>query len=122
MAEIVSTVEKLTLKNGETVDLTMNFAKLLWLRANGYEKEVAASINAINGKDLDFLEMPYFLYGAYLCGFNHSAGNEPLTQQQFIELLAFDMEEISTIFSKLIKEKKTEVSKMRSSAAGKKAK
>lgn len=122
MAEIVSTIEKLTLKNGETIDLTINFAKLLWLRSNGYEKEVAACMGAINGKDIDFLEVPYFLYGAYLCAFNHSAGDKPLAQEQFIELLYFDMEEIAVIFAKLIKEKKTDVSKMRSSAAGKKAK
>ena len=119
MAEnIKSKVEKLQLLNGDTVELTLNFARLLYLRANGYEKEVKAAMNAINGTTLDMLDMPFLFYGAYLC-----ATEEPkYTQAQFIDLMPWDMEEISTIYANINSKKKVDLSKMRSSAVNKKAK
>ena len=118
MAEINSKIEKLELLDGNTVELTLNFKKLLWLRANGYETEVKAAMSAINGQTLDFLEMPYLFYAAYLC-----ATPEPAyTQDEFIGAVPFDMETVSVAFSNLVSKKKVEASQMRSSAAGKKAK
>lgn len=112
MAEITSKVETLELLNGKTVELTLNFSRLLWLRNNGYTAEVAAAMAAINGKTIDMLDMPYLFYAAYLC-----ATQEPeYNQQEFIKLIPFDLEETSMLFASLISKKKADVSKMRSSA------
>lgn len=118
MAEIKSKIETLELLDGETVELTINFARMLWLRANGYEKEVAAAMRVINGKDLDMLEMPFFYYAAYLCA------NKDIkyTQEEFIALCPWDLEEAVTLFSNLNSKKKIDISKLRSSAINKKAK
>jgi hypothetical protein len=118
MAEIQSKIEKLELLDGNTVELTLNFKKLLWLRANGHSEEVTAAMHAINGKELDFLEMPYLFYAAYLCAVSEPA----YTQDEFIGVLPFDMEIISSVFANLISKKKAEASQMRSSAASRKAK
>lgn len=116
MADITSKIEKLELNNGETVKLTLNFARLLYLRANGYEKEVNAAMTALAGK-VDLLQMPFIFFAAYLC-----ANKEiKYTQEQFVELVPFDLEETSDIFARLITKKKIDVSKMRSSAKHKKA-
>lgn len=121
MANIISKHETLELKDGNTVALTLNFEKLLWLRAHNYNKEVAAAMTAINGKELDFLEMPCLFYAAYLCALPTT--EEPAyTQAEFIKQMPFDMGRISEIFASLITEKKTDVSKMHSSAARQKAK
>lgn len=118
MAEINSKIEKLELLDGATVELTLNFKKLLWLRANGFEKEVKAAMDAINGQTLDILEMPYLFYAAYLC-----ATNEPAyTQDEFISVVPFDMEEVVVTYSNLVSKKKVTVSQMRSSVPSKKAK
>lgn len=119
--EITSRVETLELRNGDTVKLTLNFARMLWLRAHGYDKEVNMAMRVINGENIDFLEMPIYFYAAYLCTLK--SDEEPkYTQEEFIELCPWDMERIADLFAKLTTEKKTEVSKMRSSAVNKKAK
>ena len=118
MAEITSKIEKLELENGKTVDLTLNFARMLWLRNNGYDKEVAACMQVINGKEIDMLDMPDFLYGAYLC-----ANKEPeYTKEEFTALLVWDLEEIMQCWANLNSKKKVDISKMRSSAPKQKAK
>lgn len=121
MANIISKHETLELKDGNTVELTLNFEKLLWLKAHNFKEEVAAAMAAINGKELDFLEMPYLFYAAYLCALPTT--EEPAyTQAEFIKQMPFNMGRVSEIFSTLVEEKKTDVSKMRSSAARQKAK
>lgn len=114
---IKSRVEKIVLINGEVVELTLNFKKLLYLRANGYEKEVNIAMKSINGKDLDMLDMPFVFYAAYLC-----ATSEPtLTQDEFIGLLPWDIAECVTIFNNLNSKKKAKNSEKRSSAENQKA-
>ena len=119
--EITSKIETLDLKDGNTVKLTLNFARMLWLRANGYDKEVNMAMRVINGENIDFLEMPIYFYAAYLCGLK-SDETPAYTQEKFIELCPWDMERVAEIFASLTTEKKTEVLKMRSSAVNKKAK
>ena len=119
MAEIISKIEKLELLDGSIVDLTLNFKKLLWLRANNYHKEVAVAMEAINKKNLDFLEMPYLFYAAYLCALP-TTEKPAYTQDEFIGLMPFNMEHVTEFFASLIEEKKTEVLKMRSSATARK--
>ena len=106
MAEINSNIVKLELLDSNVVELTLNFKKLLWLRANGYEKEVKAAMQAIGGQTLDILEMPYLFYAAYLC-----ATTEPAyTQDDFIGNVPFDMEIVSTTFANLMSKKKVKAS------------
>lgn len=118
MAEIKSKIEKLVLLDGNTVELTFNFARLLFLRSNGYEKEVAAAMKFISDGINDVLDMPVVFYAAYLC-----ATKEPAyTKDEFIALVPWDMEETATLYANLNSKKKLDVSKMRSSAAKQKAK
>lgn len=119
--EITSKIETLDLRDGNTVKLTLNFARMLWLRSTGYDKEVNMAMRVINGENIDFLEMPIYFYAAYLCALK-SDETPAYTQEEFIELCPWDMERVAELFAKLTTEKKTEVSKMRSSAVNKKAK
>lgn len=118
MAEIKSKVEKLELLNGETVDLTFNYARLLWLRNNGYSKEIELAMRIINSKEVDTLELPYYFYAAYLCA------NKDIkyTKDEFLELVPWNLEKNFELFGLLLGKKKDEISKVRSSARSKKAK
>lgn len=102
MADYISRCEHITLNNEEVVPLTLNFKKMLWLKANGYKNAVDAAMNAINGKSLDFLEMPFVLWAAYLC----AVDKPEYTEDEFIELLPWDLEEVATIFTALNSKKK----------------
>ena len=116
MAEINSKIERLTLEDGNTVELTLNFKKMLWLRANGYTKEVEIAMKVVTGDKFDMLEIPYYFYAAYLCGLK-TTEKPAYTQEEFIALVPWDMEAVSNIFANLNSKKKVEASKMRSSAA-----
>lgn len=105
MAEINSTIEKLELTDGNTVELTLNFKKMLWLRANGYTKEVETAMKVITGKKFDMLEIPYYFYAAYLCGLP-TTEKPAYTQDEFISLIPWDMEAVSNIFANLNSKKK----------------
>lgn len=119
--EITSKMETFELKNGDTVNLTLNFARLLWIRAHGYAKEVEMAMRVVSSEKLQILDMPIYFYAAYLCGLKNDE-KPKYTQQEFIELCPWNVERIYEVFNKLTTEKKTEVSKMRSSAVPKKAK
>lgn len=106
MAQIYSRTVKLELLDGETVSLTLNFKMLLYLRANGYDNEVAMAMKAINGEKVDWLEMPALFYAAYLCAL--PAGEKPAyTSDEFIGLIPFDVGEVGKVFTSLITQKKT---------------
>lgn len=118
MANIISKIENLELTNGEKVGLTFNYGRMLYLRNNGYEKEINMAMAVINTEKVDLLEMPYYFYAAYLCA------NKDIkyTQDEFLELMPWDLQENTLLFERLTKKKKDDVSKMRSSANRKKAK
>lgn len=119
MAEIHSTIEKLELLDGKTVELTLNFKKLLYLRTKGYEKEVNEAMSLLHKKGLDVLEIPTFLYAAYLCATEKPA----YSQDEFIALVPFDINRVYELFTVLNGQKKTPPLKKPSSAkAAKKAK
>ena len=106
MANVYSRTVKLELLDGNTVELTLNFKMLLYLRANGHEEEVKTAMKAINGAKVDFLEMPALFYAAYLCAL--PAGEKPAySQDEFIGVMPFDMEKVANAFATLISEKKT---------------
>lgn len=106
MAQIYSRTVKLELLDGKTVELTLNFKMLLYLRANGYDKEVSMAMKAINGNKLDFLEMPALFYAAYLCALPTSE-KPAYTNEEFVGLVPFDMQKVGEAFTALISEKKT---------------
>lgn len=102
MEKIVSSLEELTLNDGNTVTLTMNFARLLYLRGHGREKEVAAGMSMLNSRDPDMLDCPKLFYCAYLC-----ANEEPAyTFDEFAALIPFDLGLCAKLFQKLISSKK----------------
>lgn len=102
MEKIVSSLEELTLNDGNTVTLTMNFARLLYLRGHGREKEVAAGMGMLNARELDMLDCPKLFYCAYLC-----ANEEPAyTFEEFTALIPFDLEICAKLFQKLTTSKK----------------
>ena len=119
MAEIKSKNETLELLDGETVELTLNFGRLLWLRGAGHEKQVNEAMRfLIDQENIDILRVPAFIWVAYLC-----ATAEPkYTEDEFYGLLPWDLGELTSIIYSLNNKKKAEVSKVRSSAIGKKAK
>lgn len=100
--EIISHCEHITLMDGKEVPLTLNFKKMLMLKANGYKDAVNAAMQAINGKELDFLEMPAVLWAAYLC----AVDKPEYTEDEFISLLPWDLEEIAKLFAALNSSKK----------------
>lgn len=102
MEKIVSSLEELTLSDGNTVTLTMNFARLLYLRGHGREKEVEAGMSMLNAKKIDMLDCPKLFYCAYLC-----ANEEPAyTFEEFTLLIPFDLVMCSELFEKLTTSKK----------------
>lgn len=113
MAEINSRIETLELINGETVNLTLNFKRLLWLRGNGYEKAVNEAMQMLkDGKDFDIFKLPVFIWVAYLC-----ANEKPAYEEdEFIGLLPWDLEELAQIIAALNAKKKGTPFKARSGA------
>ncbi len=114
MAEINSKIETLELMDGNTVTLTLNFKRLLWLRGNGYEKQVNKAMKLFSTKqeDIDILDFPLLIWAAYLC-----ANLEPAyTEDEFIGLLPWDLTELGEVIASLNAKKKGTPSKKRSNA------
>lgn len=113
MAEIKSSYEILELNDGTPVNLTLNFKKLLWLRGTGHEKEVNEAMRLLSmGKDFDILMIPNFIWVSYLC-----ANDTPAyTEEEFFELLPWDLTQLSNIIAALNTKKKGTPFKKRSNA------
>lgn len=99
-----STYQELVLENGETVKLTLNFARLLKIQAeqpNVYEK----FMRVLQNKNFDIVfDSLAVLYTGYLCA---NMNNESiLSEEDFIELVPFDLELINVLAGKLIQSKK----------------
>ena len=115
---IKSSVEKLTLINGDEIELTLNFKKLLYLRSTGYEKDINAAMKSLNGSNLDMLDMPFVFWAAYLCAVDKPA----YTQDEFFELLPWDIAECTRLFNDLNTKKKAKNSAKLSNVESPKAK
>lgn len=102
MAEITSRCEHLTLIDGTEIPLTLNFKKLLWLRANGYADAVSRAMSMLQKREIEILELPYFLWAAYLC----AVDVPDYTEDEFIGLIPWDMEEAMNLFNNLNTKKK----------------
>lgn len=101
----------LELRNGETVQLTINFPALYRLRSTN--KGFYARFNKIITSGVtDLLDNATVIYGAYLCG-NSDDGNK-MTETEFMELLPADMGECGELAGLLIAPKKMMASADRS--------
>ena len=100
--EITSRCEHIKLIDGTEIPLTLNFKKLFYLRANGYEKAVNDAMKMLQKKGIDLLDMPCFLWVAYLCAVDKPA----YTEDEFVGLLPWDIPEAMTLFNNLNTKKK----------------
>ena len=95
-----STVKELILNDGRKVELTLTFALLYKLRGKRKKDYEKYSEIVMNGVD-EMLDYPRALYAAYLCGCIKNEIDEQLTEEEFYELLPFDMGEVVNTYLEL---------------------
>lgn len=99
-----NTYEELELVNGEKVKLTLNFARLLKLK-NEKKDLYNELMRILQNRDFDIVfDSLTVLYVGYLCAY--SSDDTPLSQEEFMELVPFDLGEINILAGKLIQSKK----------------
>lgn len=104
MSEIKNTYQDFLLNNDETVKLTLTFGKLNVLKS--YNNELYTRFNKINyGKGEEVLDMVTIIYVAYWCA-NYKVGEKIYSEDEFIELVPFDMIEIQRVYNSLMRPKK----------------
>ena len=70
-----NTVQTLELNNGEVIELTLTFARLLKVK-NHNKKLYGEFMNSLKNKDFDiFFDSAKIIYVAYLCGLNDNMNN-----------------------------------------------
>lgn len=99
-----NTYQELVLENGETVRLTLNFARLLKIK-NEQVKIYDRFMKVLQNKDFDIVfDSLTVLYTGYLCA---NMGDESiLSEDEFMELVPFDLEVINVIAGNLIQSSK----------------
>lgn len=99
-----NTVQKLELNNGEEVELTLTFARLLKVK-NHSKRLYDEFMGALKNKDFDIIfDSAKVLYVAYLCGLDDM--NNALSENEFLEELPMDFTVINTLVAELINPKK----------------
>ena len=92
------------LENGETVKLTLNFARLLQIKSE-QPKIYDRFMKVLQNKDFDIVfDSLTVLYTGYLCA--NMDEESMLSEDEFMELVPFDLEVINVIAGKLIQGKK----------------
>ena len=99
-----NTYQELELENGEIVKLTLNFARLLKVK-NDQPKIYDRFMKVLQNKDFDIVfDSLTVLYTGYLCA---NMNNESmLSEDEFMELVPFDLEVINVVAGKLIQSSK----------------
>ena len=99
-----NTYQELELNDGQIVKMTLNFARLLKMK-NDQPQIYDRFMKVLNNKDFDIIsDSLSVLYVGYLCA---NVGNESvMTEDEFIELIPFDLELINTKAGQLIQSKK----------------
>jgi predicted HAD superfamily hydrolase len=99
-----NTYQELELENGEIVKLTLNFARLLKIKSE-QPKIYDRFMKVLQNKDFDIVfDSLTVLYTGYLCA---NMNNESvLSEEEFMELVPFDLEVINVIAGKLIQSSK----------------
>ena len=96
-----NTYQEFELANGEKVKLTMNFARLLKVK-NDNPKLYDDLMRILQYKEFDpVFDSIRVLYIGYLCA-QLGSGKEVYTEEEFIELVPFDLEKINILAGKLI--------------------
>lgn len=100
-----TTAIEYVLKNGETVNLSLSFGRLNLLKR--VNSELYDRFNKMQfGKSEDILDLVTMIYVAYWCE-NYKVGDKSLySEDDFIELVEFDMVEIQRIQNGLTRPKK----------------
>lgn len=99
-----NTVQTLELNNGEVVELTLTFARLLKVK-NHSKKLYEEFMGSLKNKDFDIIfDSAKVLYVAYLCGLDDM--NNALSENDFLEELPMDFTVINTLVAELINPKK----------------
>lgn len=92
------------LENGETVRLRLNFARLKILEKLNFE--LFERFNKINyGKSENIIDLATIVYVAYWCA-NYDGINKIYSEDEFVELVPFDVIEIQRVQNALMKPKK----------------
>ena len=99
-----NTYQELELLNGETVKLTLNFARLLKIK-NDQPKVYDSFMKVLNNKEFDIVfDSLTVLYTGYLCA---NINNESiLSEDEFYENIPFDLEVINVVAGQLVQGKK----------------
>lgn len=95
-----STITEIELRDGRKVELTLSFGLLYRLRGkrkNDYDKYSKIVMNGVD----EMLDYPQALYAAYLCGCIKNDTAEQLTEEEFYDLLPFDMDKIVNTYVEL---------------------
>ena len=99
-----NTYQELVLENGETVKLTLNFARLLKIK-NEQPKIYDRFMKVLQNKDFDIVfDSLTVLYTGYLCA--NMNDESILSEDEFMELVPFDLEVINVTAGKLIQSSK----------------
>ena len=99
-----NTYQELELMDGTTIKMTLNFARLLNLKNNNaglYDR----FMKVLQNKNFDIVfDSLTVLYTGYLCA--NITEESVLSEEEFIELVPFDLELINVAAGKLIQSKK----------------
>lgn len=99
-----NTYQELELVDGQVAKMTLNFARLLKIK-NDQPNIYDRFMNVLQNKDFDLIsDSLTVLYVGYLCA---NIGNESvMTEDEFVELIPFDLEIINIKAGLLIQGKK----------------
>lgn len=104
MNEVRNTYLDFTLNNEQTVKLTLTFGKLNILKS--VNNDLYNRFNRVlYGKSDDMLDLVAIVYAAYWCA-NYNMVDKLYSEQEFIELVPFDMDELKSVFTTLTQPKK----------------
>ena len=113
MSEIKSTYQEFQLRREledgtfeyETVNLTLSFSKLNVLRSRNNEL-YTRYCKVLYGKSEDILDMVTMIYVAYWCANLTLPKDKLYSEDEFIELVPFDLIEIKRVYNSLVQPKK----------------
>lgn len=99
-----NTYQEFELENGETVKLTLNFARLLKIK-NEQPKLYERFMKVLQNRDFDIVfDSLTVLYTGYVCA--NMDNESALSEDEFMELVPFDLEVINVAAGQLIQSKK----------------
>lgn len=99
-----NTYQELELENGEIVKLTLNFARLLKIKST-QPKLYERFMKVLQNKEFDIVfDSLTVLYTGYVCA--NISNESVLSEEEFTELVPFDLEVINVLAGKLIQSKK----------------